>query len=325
VKIGIMLDPQEGMPWERWRHLVALVEALGFESLWRSDHVTSLVGQPQRATLEAWTSLTYVATATTRLRFSTLVSPITFRHPSLLALAAAAIDDLSRGRLEVGIGAGWFDGEHRAFGIPFPRGRDRFAMLDEGIAVMKLLWSGEEVSFRGRFYTLDGAVGHPRPAQRPHPPIVVGGAGKRLLGIAARHADEWNVYGQTPESYRPLRDVLERQCEAAGRDPTEITRSVAAPFAVGRSSAEFRRRAARLLELFPLPKLVPAARAGLSADALRSLGWFAGSPDNLAEQLEALAAEGVGRLILQHNDFDDDASLELLAERLLPGLTPPAG
>jgi F420-dependent oxidoreductase-like protein len=313
-----MFDPQEGMTWERWRHFVALVEELGFESLWRSDHLVSLVGEPQRPTIEAWTSLTYVATATSRIRFSTLVSPITFRHPSLLAAAAAAIDDLSGGRLDVGVGAGWFAREHRAFGIPFPPAPDRLAMLDEAIAVMKLLWLGEEVSFHGRFYRLEGAIGHPRPAQRPHPPIVVGGLSDGLLAVAARHADEWNVYGQTPAGYARLRASLARQCEAAGRDPAEITHSVVAPVAVGRSRAEFRRRVASLLEIFPLPKLVPASGADAAPGELNALGWFAGSPEDVAGQLHALSDEGVARLILQHLDLREDASLGILAESVLP-------
>jgi alkanesulfonate monooxygenase SsuD/methylene tetrahydromethanopterin reductase-like flavin-dependent oxidoreductase (luciferase family) len=187
-------------------------------------------------------------------------------------------------------------------------------MLDEGIRAMKLLWQSATVDFQGRCYSLERAIGHPRPKQHPHPPIVVGGLSQQLLAIAARHADEWNLYGQTPSAYHRLQHTFEGECQVIGRDPAEIRHSIVGPVAIARSSAAYKRRAAALLQIFPLRKLVPPDGRDASPGAMRALGWFAGSPSDVAEQVAAFADAGVDRIIFQHLDLGEDESLELLAE-----------
>jgi F420-dependent oxidoreductase-like protein len=318
MKLGVMYDAQDGMTWELWQRAAAQAEALGFESLWRSDHLFSVVNRPERPALEAWTSLTYVATATRRLRFGPLVSPITLRHPALLALAAASVDVLSGGRLELGLGAGWDEHEHRAFGVPFPDVRSRMEMLAESIAVTRLLWTGDEAHFAGRHYTLDGARGHPRPDQRPGPPIIVAGTGeRRLLRIVAEQADEWNAHGVGVEIYRRKLATLAHHCEAVQRDVRSIRRSFAGALAVASSAGDLKRRIDTLAEMFPLPVFFPPG-AGRAPEDLRARGWFAGTPEEIVDQVEALAAEGVERVMFQQLDPADGESIELLGETVLP-------
>src|SRR5712692_12043849 len=193
MQIGIMLEGQEGLNWERWVRISQQVEGLGLDSLWRADHLFSVMARGERDSLECWTSLTALAQRTQRIRFGPLVSPMTFRQPALLARMAAAVDLLSNGRLVLGVGAGWNEAEHQAFGIGLPPLKERFDRLEEGIAVIKALWTGGPVDLDGRYYPLRGAAAYPRPLQRPAPPLLIGGDGEvRLLRIVARDADEWN-------------------------------------------------------------------------------------------------------------------------------------
>lgn len=319
MKVGVVFEAQDGMTWGRWGELAERVEAAGYESLWRSDHLVSVVGRFERDALEAWTSLTYLATATKRLRFGTLVTPVTFRHPSLLALQAAAIDQLSGGRLEVGLGAGWDIAEHTAFGVPFPPTRTRFDMLEDTLSMLKALWSGDAVDREGHVFSLRGARCHPAPAQRPHPPLVVGGTGeRRTLRLVAEHADEWNVHAITLDGFRAKRQVLERHCAAVGRDPATIRHSVAAPCIVGDSRAIVERRIEEFALAFPLPTpaFFPPGSTN-SLDAVRARGWFAGTPGEIAEQIQEFAAEGVHRVVMQHLPQDDEG-IELFASAVLP-------
>lgn len=318
MDLGIMLEGQEGLNWGRWRWYARRVEELGFESLWRSDHFFSLMGRTERDALETWVSLADLAGRTSRLRFGPLVCSMTFRHPALLARMAAAVDDLSGGRLVLGVGAGWNVPEHEAFGIPFPPVGTRMAMLEEGIQVIKALWTGEKVSFAGRHFTLQGAELHPTPAQRPGPPILVGGSGeRRTLQIVARHADEWNAVNPTLDQYRQKLVVLERHCAAEGRDPASIKRSLMLAFIIGRDVAEIRRRAAGLQQvLTPLAEL-PTEQV---PEIVRARGWLVGTPAEVVEQLRAFAALGVSRVMLQHHNQEDDAVLDLIAEEILPAV-----
>lgn len=322
MKVGIDVEPQEGMTWERWAELARRVEELGFESLWRSDHLFSVVGQVQRPALEAWTSLTYLATATSRIRFGTLVTPVTFRDPAVFALTAAAIDALAGGRLEVGLGVGWNRAEHEAFGIPLPPPAERFERLEETIEVLRALWTQDEANFGGKHFQLRGAHGHPKPAQRPHPPIVIGGTGeKRSLRTVARFADEWNAHGVTLDLYRQKRAALDRHCEEIGRDPATIRRSVAGACIVAETRTEIERQLKIFAETFPLdaPAFFPSAATSHSIEDMRDRGWFIGTPDEVVEQIEAFAAEGVHRVMMQLMP-NDDAQLDALAESVLPHL-----
>lgn len=318
MDLGIMLEGQEGLNWGRWRWYARRVEELGFESLWRSDHFFSLMGRTERDALETWVSLADLAGRTSRIRFGPLVCSMTFRHPALLARMAAAVDDLSGGRLVLGVGAGWNVPEHEAFGIPFPPVGTRMAMLEEGIQVIKALWTGEKVSFTGKHFTLKDAELHPTPAQHPGPPILVGGSGeRRTLQIVARHADEWNAVNPTLDQYRQKLAVLERHCATEGRDPAGIKRSLMLAFIIGRDATEIRRRVEGLQRvLLPLAEL-PAEQV---PEIVRARGWLVGTPAEVVEQLRAFAALGVSRVMLQHHNQEDDAVLDLIAEEILPAV-----
>lgn len=317
--VGIMIEGQEGLTWERWRTIAETVERLGYESLWRSDHLCSLFGVVDRPGLDTWPSLTYLAAATRRIRFGPLVCPITFRHPAMLAREAAAVDVLSGGRLELGVGAGWHDREHQAFGIPYPRVGERIRRLDEGIRVIRALWEDGPAKFEGRFYRLDGAVGWPKPAQRPRIPLIVGGKGTRLIGVVARYADEWNCGGgQPPDVVRRLTGVLEDACRAIGRDPRTIRRSWMGGFLIGENGSALERRAHKLHEYVPPRAATPAATL---PDELRRAGWLVGTPAEIAGQMRALTAEGISRFNLQFFDHEDLDALRLVAERVMPDLT----
>src|SRR5262244_2926275 len=252
MKLGVMLEGQDGLTWDLWRRIMARVEELGFESLWCSDHFMSIVDS-NRDALETWVVLTLTAAETTRLRFGSLVSPMTFRHPSLLAQMAAAVDTLSGGRLVLGVGAGWNAQEHRAFGIPFPPLKERMQMLEEGIEVIVRLLGDGPAHFAGRYYQLDGANPHPKPTQRPRIPLLIGttSAG-RMLRIVARYADEWDVPGITsPTAYRARRQRLEAYCREINRDPHEIRRCVSTAYLIGCNAAELHRRAVVMQQLIP--------------------------------------------------------------------------
>ena len=316
MKLGVMLEGQEGLTWDLWRRIMARVEELGFESLWHSDHFMSIVDS-NRDVLETWVALTLTAAETTRLRFGSLVCPMTFRHPSLLAQMAAAVDTLSGGRLVLGVGAGWNELEHRAFGIPFPPLKERMSMLEEGIEVIMRLLGDGPAHFAGRYYQLDGANPRPKPTQRPRIPLLIGTTGEgRMLRIVARFADEWDVPGITsPAAYRARRERLAAYCRAINRDPSEIRRCVSTAYLIGRHAEELSQRGATMQQLIPD---LAAHDPGAVPDILRAEGWLVGTPDQIIMQLRALADEGGERVMFQHNDQTDFAALELLAHEVLP-------
>ena len=307
-----MLEGQEGLTWERWFAIADRVESLGLESLSRSDHFFSLMGHPERPALECWTSLTALAQRTQRIRFGPLVSPMTFRHPALLARMAAAVDLLSNGRLVVGLGAGWNDAEHQAFGIALPPLKERFDRLEEGIAVIKALWSGGPVDLEGRYYPLRRAAAYPRPLQRPAPPVLIGGDGEiRLLRIVARDADEWNSHAPGPDVYKVKRAKLEEHCRAVGRDPDAIHRSWMGGILIGRDAREVAEKG-RWMQSF-LSGL-SGVRPDVAPDELRRRSWIVGTPDQVASQLEAWSALRIERVMFQWYNLDDLDGLGLLAE-----------
>src|SRR5215216_2036408 len=290
MQLGVMLEGQDGLTWDLWRRIMARVEELGFESLWCSDHFMSIVDS-NRDALETWVALTLTAAETTRLRFGPLVCPMTFRHPSLLARMAAAVDQLSDGRLVLGVGAGWNEREHAAYGLPFPAVRERMSMLEEGIEVILRLQRDEPAAFQGEHYRLDGAVMRPKPAQRPHIPLLIGGAGeRRTLALVARYADEWNMTGATPARFRDKNAALLAHCRALGRDPATIRRSVMTGFLIGEDASALRRRCGAMRRLIPSLADVDTSEVPV---AVRRWGWVTGTPDGVAAELRALAAEGV--------------------------------
>ena len=241
TKLGVMFEGQEGLTWERWNRLTDATERLGFDSLWRSDHLSSVMGVPERETLAVFPSLTAVALRTSRIEFGPLVPPTTFRHPVHLAMDAVALDHLSGGRAWIGVGAGWNEHEHAAFGFDLLPLKQRMDRMEEALKVMKLLWSGETVSFQGEHFQLSDAQSRPTPVRPEGVKLVIGGTGeKRTLRMVAEYADDWNATSSAPEVYAGKAEVLARHCDDVGRDPATIRRSIMTGHIVGRDQSEVR-------------------------------------------------------------------------------------
>jgi F420-dependent oxidoreductase-like protein len=245
MRFAFMVDPQEGLPYERMLELAQAAESAGFESFLRSDHWLSLQGDWTAHATDAWTTLAGLARETTRIRLGTLVSPITFRHPVALAKAVAGVDEMSHGRVELGIGAGWYEPEHLRFGIPYPPMPVRFEMLEEQLRILIGLWTEASFNFEGEHFSLRDAVCEPKPVQRPHPPIVVGGYGKpKLVRLAAAYADELNLDNPSPDTCREVFARLDEACRQVNRDPATIRRSAMLDWsgAAARATSEEQRR-----------------------------------------------------------------------------------
>jgi F420-dependent oxidoreductase-like protein len=316
AKLGIMIEGQQGVTWDHWTYLIDKAEDLGFESLWRSDHLLSLSGGTDSEVLAFWPSLTVAATRSRRILFGQLVSPITFRDPMNLARNAVGLDLLSEGRFVLGVGAGWNEREHVAFGIPFPPVGQRMDMLDEAIQVIKLLWTGEPVSFAGKHFRLQDAQARPTPSRPSGVPLIVAGKGeKRLLRIVAKYADEWNYTGQMGETYRDKMDVVAKHCAAEQRDPASLKRSWMGGHLIARDSEELRRRSERA-------RAHDARLQGFSVEEvpnqLRERGLLVGTPDEIVAEIKAREAMGVERFMLQTLDLDDLGVLDTIAREILP-------
>jgi F420-dependent oxidoreductase-like protein len=306
MDLCLMIEGQEGVSWEQWVALARGCEEHGIPTLFRSDHYMNLDGQhPESGSLDAWATLNALAAVTSTVRLGTMVSPATFRHPSQLAKVVATADHVSGGRVELGLGAGWHEREHEAYGFPFPDTRTRMDVLEEQLQIVLGGWTQAPFSFKGTHYTLKDLDAQPRPVQSPHPPLIMGGSGgPRSLALAARYADEYNTAFATPQEVATRKDALSRACEAAGRDPVPL--SLMTGFLVGANEAELRDRAARLGELI-----------GSSADALindSSEAWIIGSTERVADQLAALRDAGVHRVMCQHLLHDDLDVLALMAQ-----------
>ena len=216
---------QQRMPWDELVRRVRLAEDLGFDGVWGFDHFEPMYGEGPGETFEGMTTLAALATATSRIRLALLVTGVTYRHPSVLAAQALTVDHASHGRLELALGAAWFDKEHRELGIPFPPTGERFDLLEDTLEIVTSLYSGEVVSYEGRKVSLRDAQMRPVPVQRPHPPIWIGGTGpRRTLPLAARYADAWHAFG-TPGSLREANERLDELATGAGRDPSVIMRA----------------------------------------------------------------------------------------------------
>jgi F420-dependent oxidoreductase-like protein len=311
MDVGIMIEGQEGLTWERWWRIAAAAEDLGYESLCRSDHLTGLSGQGKRPSLETWASLTALATRTKRIRFGPMVSPLTFYHPAILAKRAAAIDGLSDGRFDLGIGAGWNELEHTMFGVPFPPLKERMDRLECGARAIRALDADKPVTVEQPYYPLKNAQSYPRPVSG-HTRLVIGGRGEqRTLAIVARYADEWNVTRVDVGAYPAKRAVLASHC-AVDRDPQAIRRSLMIPLAIGRDTAEIARRIANARAVFPA---LPDGEA-----AWRAAGFLAGPPAQVIADLDKWKAAGMQRVLLQMLDQEDIGALELFAKDVLPRL-----
>lgn len=307
MDLRIFTEPQQGATYETLLAVARRAEALGFDGFFRSDHYLKMGdvdGRPGPS--DAWTTLAGLARDTERLRLGTLVTSATFRLPGPLAITVANVDAMSGGRVELGLGAGWYDDEHRAYGIPFPPLRERFERLEEQLEIIEGLWctpEGGSFSYRGRHYTVEDSPALPKPVQRPRPPVIVGGLGpRRTPGLAARVADEFNVPFADPGTTAALNRHLDVALDAVGRDRDVVVRSVAQVLCCGTDEADLARRARAI---------------GREPAELRANG-LAGSPAELRARLEAFAEVGVTRVYLQVLDLADLDHLDLVAEQVLP-------
>jgi F420-dependent oxidoreductase-like protein len=303
LEIAIMIEGQNGLTWPRWQKIVRLAEDLGFVGLFRSDHFTNS-SPPDLESLELWTSLTWLAANTRRIEFGPLVTPFSFRHPVHTARMAAAVDDLSGGRLVLGLGAGWNEREHYLFGFDLLEPEARFDRFSEGMQVVtKLLQSDEPVTFDGQYYQLHGATLLPRPQRPGGPRILVGGNGvKRTLSYVVRYAEEWNCVTLLPQDFARLNHRLDEMLVAAGRDPATVRRSMMTGCVFGKDEVSLQQK----LE----------AR-GRTAEQLRQQGVIAGRSDEIKEQLKHLEEAGLQRVMLQWLDLDDLEGLQGLAKNIL--------
>ncbi len=302
--IAIMIEGQNGLNWPRWQRIARTVEDAGFAGLYRSDHYTNARPNDQDS-LELWTSLTWLAGNTRRIEFGPLVSPVSFREPTMTARMAASVDDLSGGRLILGLGAGWQEREHHNFGHQLLEPSPRMDRFEEGLQVIiRLLRSDAPVSFSGDYYTLREAILLPRPQRPGGPPILIGGNGEqRTMPLAARYAAEWNGVFISPAEYADLNSHLDELLVAEGRQPEDVRRSIMTGCVFARDEAGLQ------------AKLQNYSR---SADELRESGIIVGTGDQIVEQVAAFASAGAARIMLQWLTLDDIDGLEALAETLLP-------
>jgi F420-dependent oxidoreductase-like protein len=308
MRVCLMVEGQEDVTWEQWLALAEACERHGLEGMFRSDHYESVMGMRERGSLDAWATLAALAARTDRIRLGTLVSPATFRHPSVLAKSVATVDHISGGRVELGLGAGWHEGEHRAYGFEFPATGVRMARLAEQLEIVTRSFTEDAFSFAGDHYQVQDLRALPKPVQRPRPTLLVGGAaGPRSLALAARFADEYNTVGvpldELPERRRRLLDAWRE----AGRDPEEARLSLMTTCVVGRDRAEVAERVGRVLAV--------TGRDERVAEVVEARpNWVLGTVDQVVERLRALEAAGVGRVMLQHLDHADTEMVAVLGE-----------
>ncbi len=308
MDITLMIEGQEDVTWDQWVALARACEDHGLRGLFRSDHYTSVQGYEDRGSLDAWATLSALGAITERIRLGTLVSPVTFRHPSELAKVVTTADHVSGGRVELGIGAGWQEREHAAYGFRFPPLGERMDMLEEQLAIIHGQWSEDPFSFTGEHWSLDAVRSLPRPVQSPHPPIVMGGmAGPRSAALAARYADEYNTVFPPFEVVVERRDNIARAWQAAGRDVDTLRFSIMTGCVVGETAGEVEDRARAIMD---------RSDAGDDLDGwverMRAGGWVIGTVDEAASHLARLSEVGVTGVMLQHQTHADIDMVALL-------------
>lgn len=306
IEVAIMLEGQNGLNWPRWQRMAKAVEALGFVGLYRSDHFTN-PNPPDLDSLELWVSLTWLASHTERIEFGPLVSPVSFRHPAMTARMAAAVDDLSNGRLILGLGAGWQEREHENYSYDLLDMEGRFDRFAEGLAVIThLLQEEAPLAFNGDYYRFQDAVVLPRPQRPGGPPILIGGNGpKRTLPLVAQYADEWNAVYIPPTAFAERNERLNRLLEKNGRSPDAVRRSLMTGLRFGRTDAD-------------IQKMLDAR--DVTFEEVTERGVVVGTANQIVDQLGKLADVGVQRVMLQWLDLDDLDGLEAMATAVLPQL-----
>ena len=308
MELRIFTEPQQGATYDELLAVALEAQRLGLGAFIRSDHYLHMGGEPGPGSTDAWITLAGLARDTSTIRLGTLVTAATFRLPGPLAIEVATVDAMSGGRVELGLGAGWYEAEHSGFGIPFPATGERFDRLTEQFEIITGLWAtepGERFEHRGEHYEIVDSVALPKPVQRPRPPIIIGGHGPvRTPALAARFADEFNVAFSDTEVTGTQFDRVRKACEAAGREPASMTYSAAQVLCCGSDEAEVERRAAAI---------------GREPGELRTNG-AAGTPDEVIEHLRAYEALGATRVYLQVLDLTDLDHLGLVAEEVMPAL-----
>src|SRR3954453_17407013 len=341
MRICLMIEGQEGVAWADWVALAQACERLGFDALFRSDHYLSVDEHAERGSLDALGTVSALSAITTTLRVGTLVSPATFRHPSVLAKAVVTADHISGGRVELGFGGGWLAAAHTAPGgraelavgtawpkaeptpylFPFPPMGERMAILSEQLEIIYRQWTEHTFDFTGTHYRIEGLDARPKPVQRRHPPLIVGGsAGPRSARLAAKWADEYNTIYVTPDEARDRRRVLDDACEREGRDPATLRFSMMNGFLVGADRDDLRARARRLAEW--RGHTDQAERDIDAYIAAVAQPWIVGTPDEIVACLREYAAAGIEAVMLQHHLFEDFDALELIGREAIPGLAP---
>jgi F420-dependent oxidoreductase-like protein len=309
MDLRIFVEPQQGASYAQQLAVAQRTEALGFDAFFRSDHYLHMGGDGLPGPTDSWVTLGAIARETSTIRLGTLVTSATFRHPGPLAISVAQVDDMSDGRVELGLGAGWFDDEHSAYGIPFPSMGERFDRLEEQLEIVTGLWAtpeGERFAHDGPTWVVSDSPARPKPSQAGGPPIIIGGVGaKRTPALVARFAAEYNVPFADVDTTSSLQANIDRACRAVDRDPSTVLRSAAQVVCCGVDDAEVARRAARI---------------GREPAELAENG-LGGSPDALVEKLGRFAEQGIERVYLQVLDMDDLDHLELIAAEVLPAAT----
>jgi len=297
-----MIEGQEGVTWEQWVALARAAETAGIDGMYRSDHYLGIARAGRAGgSLDAWTTLAGLAGVTERIRLGTLVSPVTFRPAAVLAKSVVTVDHISNGRVDLGIGAGWFEAEHEVYGFPFLPAGERVALLREQLETIVRHWTEDRIQ--------------PKPVQQPHPHLVVGGSGKRgTVEPAVRWANEYNTTGAGPEDCRKRRDALDRACERAGRDPASLPLSLMRTCIVGADEANLRDHVARYVEIYRPDTSVEDLLEGTDeADLI-------GTVDQVAERLTAYERAGVSRVMLQHLVHENLEMVEVIGRELKPAV-----
>lgn len=305
----VFVEPQQGASYADQLAVARAAEDLGFSAFFRSDHYLAMSGDGLPGPTDSWVTLAGIARETSTIRLGTMVTSATFRYPGPLAISVAQVDEMSAGRVEFGIGAGWFEAEHQAYAIPFPSLRERFDRLTEQLEIITGLWTtpqGETFDYSGKHYTIVDSPGLPKPAQSPHPPVIIGGQGaKRTPALAAKYASEFNVPFVPLETVKTQFERVAAAVSDAGRAADSMTYSAAFVLCAGRDDGEIARRATAI---------------GREVDELRSNSPTVGTPAEITDKLGPFVQAGVQRIYLQVLDMSDLTHLEFVAHEVLPQL-----